>query len=198
VDVLGQIFSPIGTRIGGEFLLQSRFFGPMNRSWKWPSCPTAASSWSAGIRTPCQAAGISLALGSESDGEPLVVRATIKALMDGKFTLSGPKGAGNPADPGPCALLRVVHGVRVVVVGRRMQAHDQEVSRHIAVEPAAQKIVAVKSTVHLRAHFQPMAEAVLMAAAPGPVAPDPATLSFTNLRVGIRLRPGDNRRFGAG
>jgi len=128
----------------------------------------------------------------------LVVRATIKALTDGKFTLSGPKGAGNPADPGPCAPQRVAHGVRVVVVGRRMQAHDQEVSRHIGVEPAAQKIVAVKSTVHFRAHFQPMAEAVLMAAAPGPVAADPATLSFTNLRLGIRLRPGDNRRFGAG
>jgi len=51
--------------------------------------------------------------------------------------------------------------------------------------------------VHFRAHFQPMAEAVLMAAAPGPVAADPVTLSFTNLRLGIQLRPGDNRRFGA-
>jgi microcystin degradation protein MlrC len=90
----------------------------------------------------------------------------------------------------------VAPGVRVVVVSRKMQAHDQEVFRFLGVEPAAQKIVAVKSSVHFRAHFQPMAETVLVAAAPGPVVADPATLPFTNLRPGLRLRPGDNRRFG--
>ena len=148
----------------------------------------------------CHAAGqgatLSLALGGKSDGAPLAVTGTIEALTDGEFTLSGPMGAGNPAGLGPCALLRVAPGVRVVIVSRKMQAHDQEVFRHIGVEPAAQKIVAVKSSVHFRAHFQPIAEAVLVAAAPGPVVADPATLPFTNLRPGLRLRPGDNRRFG--
>lgn len=142
-----------------------------------------------------QGASISLALGGKSDGAPLAVTGSIEALSDGEFTLSGPMGAGNPAGLGPCALLRVAPGVRVVIVSRKMQAHDQEVFRHIGVEPAAQKIVAVKSSVHFRAHFQPIAEAVLVAAAPGPVVADPATLPFTNLRPGIRLRPGDNRRF---
>ena len=149
----------------------------------------------------CHAAGqgatLSLALGGRSDGVPLPVTGTVEALSDGEFTLSGPMGAGNPAGLGPCALLRVAPGVRVVIVSRKMQAHDQEVFRHIGVDPAAQKIVAVKSSVHFRAHFQPIAEAVLVAAAPGPVVADPATLPFTNLRAGIRLRPGDNRRFGA-
>lgn len=149
----------------------------------------------------CHAAGqgatLSLALGGRSDGVPLPVTGTVEALSDGEFTLSGPMGAGNPAGLGPCALLRVAPGVRVVIVSRKMQAHDQEVFRHIGVDPAAQRIVAVKSSVHFRAHFQPIAEAVLVAAAPGPVVADPATLPFTNLRPGIRLRPGDNRRFGA-
>jgi microcystin degradation protein MlrC len=86
--------------------------------------------------------------------------------------------------------------VRVVVVSRKMQALDQAILTHIGVEPAAQKILALKSSVHFRAHFQPMAETVLVAAAPGPVVADPATLPFTNLRPGLRLRPGDNRRFG--
>ena len=35
-----------------------------------------------------------------------------------------------------------------------------------------------------------------MAAAPGPVVADPATLPFTSLRPGLRLRPGANLRFG--
>jgi len=148
----------------------------------------------------CHAAGqgatISLSLGGRSDGAPLAVTGVVECLGDGRFTLSGPMGAGNPADLGPCALLRVGSGVRVVVVSRKMQAHDQEVFRQLGVEPSAQRIVAVKSSVHFRAHFQPIAAAVLVAAAPGPVVADPAGLPFTDLRPGLRLRPGDNRRFG--
>jgi microcystin degradation protein MlrC len=147
----------------------------------------------------CHAAGegatIRLALGGRSNGQPLQVTGVVERLGDGRFTLTGPMGKGNPADLGPSALLRI-GGVRVVIVSRKMQAHDQSMFQHIGVEPSAQKIVAVKSSVHFRAHFQPIAETVIVAAAPGPVVADPATLPFTALREEMRLRPGDNRRFG--
>jgi microcystin degradation protein MlrC len=147
----------------------------------------------------CHAAGVGatvhLALGGRSFGAPLQVTGVVERLTDGHFTLSGPMGKGNPADLGPSALLRI-GGVRVIIVSRKMQAHDQELFRHIGIEPAEQKIVAVKSSVHFRAHFQPVSEAVIVAAAPGPVVADPATLPFTALREEMRLRPGDNRRFG--
>jgi microcystin degradation protein MlrC len=147
----------------------------------------------------CHAAGegatVSLALGGKSDGVPLQVTGVVERLGDGKFTLTGPMGKGNPADLGPSALLRI-GGVRVIIVSRKMQAHDQSMFQHIGVEPSEQKIVAVKSSVHFRAHFQPIAQTVIVAAAPGPVVADPATLPFTALRESIRLRPGDNRRFG--
>ena len=147
----------------------------------------------------CHAAGegatVSLALGGRSTGEPLEVTGVVERLGDGKFTLTGPMGKGNPADLGLSALLRI-GGVRVVIVSRKMQAHDQSMFQHIGVEPSQQKIVAVKSSVHFRAHFQPIAETVIVAAAPGPVVADPATLPFTALRDEMRLRPGDNRRFG--
>jgi microcystin degradation protein MlrC len=147
----------------------------------------------------CHAAGVgatlALQLGGRSDGAPLAVTATVENLTDGRFTLTGPMGRGNPADLGPCALIRVAPGVRVVVVSRKMQAHDQAVFTQIGVEPAQQRILAVKSSVHFRADFGPLAAAVLVAAAPGPVVADPATLPFTSLRPGLRLRPGDNRRF---
>jgi microcystin degradation protein MlrC len=139
---------------------------------------------------------VTLALGGKSDGAPLTVTGVVERLSDGRFTLEGPMGKGNPADLGPTALLRV-GDVRVVIVSRKMQAHDQAIFRHLGVEPAAQRIVAVKSSVHFRAHFQPIAAEVLVAAAPGPVVADPATLPFTALRPGLRLRPGDNRGFGA-
>lgn len=147
----------------------------------------------------CHAAGegatVTLALGGKSDGAPLTVTGRIERLSDGRFTLEGPMGRGNPANLGPTALL-AVEGVRVVIVSRKMQAHDQAIFRHLGVEPAEQRIVAVKSSVHFRAHFQPIAAEVLVAAAAGPVVADPATLPFTRLRRGLRLRPGDNRGFG--
>jgi len=145
----------------------------------------------------CHAAGegtkLTLSLGGKSDGEPLAVTGTVERLSDGRFTCTGPMGKGNPADLGPTALLRVAPGVRVIVVTRKMQALDQALFTHIGVEPSEQKVLALKSSVHFRAHFQPIAERVIVVAAPGPVVADPAVLPFTNLRPGIRLRPKDNR-----
>jgi microcystin degradation protein MlrC len=147
----------------------------------------------------CHAAGegaqVPLELGGKSDGVPLAAEARVLKLTDGRFTCTGPMAAGNLADLGPCALIGI-GGVAVIVVSRKMQAYDQALFRHVGVEPAAQKILVLKSSVHFRADFEPIAEAVLVAAAPGPVVADPATLPFRQLRPGLRLRPGDNRRIG--
>jgi len=135
----------------------------------------------------CHAAGegaeITLDLGGKSDGAPLRVTALIEKLSDGRFTLTGPMGKGNPADLGPSALIRVAPGVRVVLVSRKMQAHDQALFRFIGIEPAEQKIVAVKSSVHFRADFQPIASEVIVVTAPGPVVADPAVLPFRHRRI---------------
>ena len=139
----------------------------------------------------CHAAGqgaeIDLSLGGKSDGVPLAVRAKVLRLTDGRFTLTGPMGAGNPADLGPCALIEA-GGVSVIVVSRKMQAYDQAIIRSFGVEPSDCAILALKSSVHFRADFAPIAERVLVAAAPGPVVADPSSLPFKHLRPGLRLR----------
>jgi microcystin degradation protein MlrC len=146
----------------------------------------------------CHAAGegaeLTLSLGGRSDGSPLAVTARVLRLTDGRFVCTGPMAGGNPADLGPTALLSVAPGVRVIVTSRKMQAYDQALFRHVGVEPSAQRILALKSSVHFRADFDPIAEAVIVVAAPGPVIADPAALPFRHLRRGLRLRPGDNRR----
>ncbi|NKC31536.1 M81 family metallopeptidase [Falsiroseomonas selenitidurans] len=146
----------------------------------------------------CHAAGegaeVALSLGGKSDGAPLAVTARVLKLTDGCFTCTGPMAGGNPADLGPTALISPQPGIRVIVTSRKMQAYDQALFRHVGVEPSAQRLLALKSSVHFRADFQPIAAAVLVVAAPGPVVADPATLPFTSLRPGLRLRPGDNRR----
>jgi microcystin degradation protein MlrC len=145
---------------------------------------SAAACHEAGV-----GAAVNLSLGGKSDGAPIAVRATVEKLTDGRFVCSGPMGAGNPANLGPTALVRVAAGVRVIVTSRKMQALDQELFRHVGVEPASQKILALKSSVHYRAHFQPIAAAVITAIAPGPVVADPATLPFRHIRPGLRMNP---------
>ena len=79
-----------------------------------------------------------------------------------------------------------------MVVSRKMQALDQAILRHVGVEPGEVAILALKSSVHFRADFGPIARRVIVAAAPGPVVADPGVLPFRNLRAGMRLRPGAN------
>jgi microcystin degradation protein MlrC len=157
-------------------------FGPLNDAESAAACHAAG-----------EGAEVTLSLGGKSDGVPLAVMARVLKLTDGRFVCTGPMTGGNVADLGPSALIEV-GGVQVVVTSRKMQAHDQAVFRHIGVEPAAQRILVLKSSVHFRADFGPIASHVLVAAAPGPVVADPATLPFRHLRPGLRLRPGDNRR----
>jgi microcystin degradation protein MlrC len=105
---------------------------------------------------------------------------------------------GNPAAVGPSALIQVTPGVQVILVSRKMQALDQALIRHVGIEPSSCKILVLKSSVHFRADFEPIAETVIVAAAPGPVVADPALLPFKHLRPGIRLRPMDNRAVSLG
>ena len=141
----------------------------------------------------CHAAGqgaeVALSLGGKSDGVPFACSARVERVTDGCFTLTGPMGAGNPADLGPCALISIAPGIRVMVVSRKVQALDQAIPRHVGVEPASAPILALKSSVHFRADFTPIAERIIVAIAPGPVVADPATLPFKHVRPGVRMRP---------
>jgi microcystin degradation protein MlrC len=49
--------------------------------------------------------------------------------------------------------------------------------------------VALKSSVHFRADFGPMAREVLVVRSPGPALADPAEFRWRKLRKGVRLRP---------
>lgn len=133
-------------------------------------------------------ATVELALGGRSDGVPLRAAFRVLALGDGRFTCEGPMTRGNRADLGPMALLETA-GVRVAVASRKMQAYDRAMFRHLGIDPERLPIIALKSSVHFRADFQPIAREILVVAAPGPVVADPGLLPFRNLRPGLSLRP---------
>jgi len=146
----------------------------------------AAAAHAAGV-----GATLELALGGRSGPEgvePVAGRFTVAALADGDFTCTGPMFGGSRLRLGPMARLRN-GGVEVLVSTRIAQAGDQAMLRHLGVEPARCRIIALKSSVHFRADFEPIAERVLVVEAPGYSVNDPAALPFRNLRPGLRIKP---------
>ena len=119
---------------------------------------------------------------------PYVGQFEVAALSDGEFTATGPFYGGARMHLGFSACLRI-GGLSIVVVSRKAQMADREMFRFLGIEPEAQAILVVKSSVHFRADFAPIAETILVATAPGPMPVSPASLPFKNLRPGIDLSP---------
>ena len=122
---------------------------------------------------------------------PLQGEFTVERLGDGRFTCTGPMFKGFRMTLGNMALLRsrAAPGVRVVLASRKCQAADQEMFRTLGIEPAQCRIVGLKSSVHFRADFEPIASEVLVVKSPGPALADPAEFQWKKLRKGVRLRP---------
>ena len=124
--------------------------------------------------------------------EPLRGRFEVEALGDGRFAYTGEMQLNSHAELGNMALLRIVDDsseVRVVVGSLRSQCLDLSMIRHVGIEPTEQKYVAVKSTVHFRADFDPIAAETLVVLSPGANYCKLTDMKYRNLRPGVRLEP---------
>jgi microcystin degradation protein MlrC len=120
-------------------------------------------------------------------------RFCVEALSNGEFPFTGEMFNGFTASLGPMAVLRVLDtpaDVRIVIGSVRCQCLDQAIFKHIGIDPAEQRIVVVKSSVHFRADFEPIAGRVLVAEAPGAHPCRLDNITYHNLRPGVRLGPG--------
>ena len=127
---------------------------------------------------------------------PFAGKFRVERLNDGHFTATGPMWRGARMELGPMALLKVEDkdaDVRVIVSSRKFQAADQSVFRHLGLEPSEQKILVLKSSVHFRADFQPIAARIVTAIAPGPNFADTRKFPYKNLRPGLRIQPNGPR-----
>jgi microcystin degradation protein MlrC len=136
-------------------------------------------------------AEITIALGGKSGipgDAPYQQTFIVERLSDGQFIAPGPYYGGREMDMGASAALRI-GGVRVVVSSHKAQLADQSMYRYVGIEPTEQAILVNKSSVHFRADFEPIAEKLLICAAPGAMPADTAALPWTRLRPGIRIKP---------
>jgi len=124
---------------------------------------------------------------------PVTVACRVVRARSDSWIARGAMKGGLVVDLGKTALLETLdHGVRVVVASKSSQTADSSIFYHLGLDAEALPIIVVKSSVHFRADFTPMAGAILVATAPGPVAIDHHQLAYRKARPALRLMPRAN------
>ena len=149
---------------------------------------TVACLWDPGAAAACARAGagatLTLAVGGKVDpghGAPVEVTGRVRTLSDGRFVHKGPMLRGLPGRLGTTAVLEV-EGVKIILISERWQTLDPEMIRLVGIDPLAEKMLVVKSTIHYRAAFEPLAHTIVEVDAPGLSSSNLARFPFTRVR----------------
>jgi len=127
---------------------------------------------------------VQLNVGGKTDtqhGAPVALTGSVKALSDGRFILKGPMGRGTAGNMGRTAVVQI-GGIEIILTERRIQPYDAQVLRSVGIEPKARKLIALKSAVHFRADYTPIAHQILDVDTPGVHSPNLANFRYENLR----------------
>lgn len=127
---------------------------------------------------------ISVKLGGKScnglTGNPIEANAYVKNISDGVYYFKGPMAHGMKQEIGLTVVL-VIGGIEVIVTSRRHQPWDIEIYRANGIEPTEKQIIVVKSSVHFRASYGPIAKKIIGLDLPGMVSKNPRHFKFENI-----------------
>ena len=147
-----------------------------------------ACLWDPKAVAQCVQAGpgssVTLDVGGKVDdrhGVPLRVTGVVRTLSDGRFVHKGPMARGLPGRLGTTAVLDV-NDVKVILISHRWQTLDPEMIRFVGLDPLDHKILVVKSTIHYRAAFEPIASDIIEVDAPGLSSSNLARFDFKRIR----------------
>src|SRR5262249_1943618 len=128
-------------------------------------------------------ASVTLDVGGKVDdrhGAPLKVTGVVRTLSDGRFIHKGPMARGLPGRLGTTAVLNV-NNIKVILISYRGQTLDPEMIRFVGLDPLDHKILVVKSTIHYRAAFEPIACEIIEVDAPGLSSSNLARFDFSRI-----------------
>ena len=112
-------------------------------------------------------ANVTLALGGKTDmpsiglrGRPLAVSGRVRTITDGEIVFGGPMYTGVKSYLGRSAVLETPRA-QIVVTERHHEPFDLVIFRHFGIEPTAKRYLMLKSRIHYRAGFKPIAAAIV-------------------------------------
>jgi len=133
-------------------------------------------------------ATVTLALGGKTDmpsigkrGEPLTVTGRVRTLSDGEWIVRGPMYTGVKVSMGPTAVLDTGK-VEIVIVSRHHEPWDQGVFTSVGIDPKVKRYLLLKSRIHYRAGFAPLARATITCDGDGVTTSDNNQLRFEQVR----------------
>lgn len=149
---------------------------------------TVACIWDAEAVQACVEAGVgasvTVRVGGRVDpshGAPVPVTGRVRTLSDGRFIHKGPMFRGLEGRLGPTAVLDV-NDLKIILISLRWQTLDPEMLRFVGIEPTAERILVVKSSIHYRAAFEPLAHTLIEVDAPGLSSSNLARFTFKHVR----------------
>ena len=114
-------------------------------------------------------------------GPPLPVEGFVRSVEDIAFVNRGPMGRGARTRLGRSAVLTIA-GIDVIVCERRVQVLEPEFFRAAGIAPEEKRVLVVKSGVHFRAGFEPLAARIVEVDSPGLAATRLETLPYRRVR----------------
>src|SRR5262249_42421888 len=157
----------------------------------WAPAPRASRASGIPTRVPGARGGeagvgasVTIDVGGKVDqrhGAPLRVAGLGRTRSAGRFVHRGPMARGLPGRLGTTAVLDV-NDVKVILISYRWQTLDPEMIRFVGLDPLDHKILVVKSTIHYRAAFEPIAHEIIEVDAPGLSSSNLARFDFQRIR----------------
>jgi len=133
-------------------------------------------------------ATVTLRLGGRTDmpsirlrGAPLEVTGRVRTLSDGEWIVRGPMYTGVKVTMGPSAVLDTGK-VQIVIVSRHHEPWDQGVFTSLGIDPKTKRYLLLKSRIHYRAGFAPIAAATITCDGDGVTTSNNDLLRFETVR----------------
>ena len=140
------------------------------------------------MQTAGVGATVTLQLGGKSDmpsvglgGRPMEISGKVRVLSDGTWVVRGPMYTGVTVCTGPTAVLEA-DGMKIVVVSRHHEPWDLGVFTSVGIDPATTRYLILKSRIHYRAGFAPLAKAAITCDGDGVTTSDNTRLDYRNVR----------------
>ncbi|TQV76214.1 M81 family metallopeptidase [Denitrobaculum tricleocarpae] len=115
------------------------------------------------------------------EGQPLRLTGKVLKVTDGRWIVRGPMYTGVEVNTGPTAVFET-GGVKIVVTSVHHEPWDAGILSENGIDPLACRYILLKSRIHYRAGFAPLAKATYTLDGQGVTTSDNSILTYKNIR----------------
>ena len=119
-------------------------------------------------------------------GRPIILSGRVRAITDGEITFRGPMYTGIKSHLGRTAVLDTGRA-QIVVTSLHHEPFDQVIFRHCGIDPAKKRFIMLKSRIHYRAGFKPIASHIVECQGAGVTSADLSAYRYRRVTADLLL-----------